>query len=200
MAQSTSKKNKKKINKREKSNLICSQVNFIFFIYSPTNLLRPAVRGQTNRYNAKLKLGRGFTVRELQEAGIKGVQFARSIGISVDARRKDTSNETLKLNANRLKDYVNRLVLHPKKGKYEKKPVVAEATQEKLNGPDAKFQNTHRHVLPLPKPEAGFSWSKLTPEMKNSSAYKTLRTEWKTASGFYKRQEERKKKAATVKK
>ena len=50
----------------------------------------------------------------------------------------------MKLNANRLKDYVNRLVLHPKKGKYEKKPIVAEATKEQLNGPDAKFQNTHR--------------------------------------------------------
>ncbi len=162
--------------------------------------MRPAVRGQTNRYNGKIKLGRGFTVRELQEAGVKGVAFARSIGIAVDARRKDTSNETLKLNANRIKEYLNRLVLYPRKGKYDKKPVVAEAKQEQLAGPDAKFQNTHPLVLPLPQPEQGYTWSKLTPELKNTSAYKTLRTEWKTASGFYKRQEERKKKAATAKK
>ncbi len=104
------------------------------------------------------------------------------------------------MNANRLKDYLNRLVLHPRKGKYDKKPVVAEAKPEQLQGPDAKFQNTNPQVLPLPKAEAGYSWSKLTPELTKSSAYKTLRTEWKTATGFYKRQEERKKKAATAKK
>jgi len=162
--------------------------------------LRPAVRGQTNRYNGKIKLGRGFTLRELAEAGIKGVAYARSLGISVDTRRKDTSNETLKLNAQRLKDYVNRMILYPKKNKYEKKPAVKEANADTLQSADAKSQNTHRHVIPLPQPEAGFSWAKLTPELKNASAYKTLRTEWKTASGFYKRQEERKKKAATAKK
>ncbi len=162
--------------------------------------MRPAVRGQTNRYNVKIKLGRGFTVRELAEAGIKGVTYARSLGISVDTRRKDTSNETLKLNAQRLKDYVNRMILYPKKNKYEKKPAVKEANADTLQSADAKSQNTHRHVIALPQPEVGFSWAKLTPEMKAASAYKTLRTEWKTASGFYKRQEERKKKAATAKK
>ena len=162
--------------------------------------MRPVVRGQTNRYNGKIKIGRGFTVRELSEAGINGLSYARSLGISVDTRRKDTSNETLKLNAGRLKDYVNRMVLYPKKNKYEKKPAVKEANADTLQSADSKFQNTHPHVIALPKPEAGFSWSKMTPELKNASAYKTLRTEWKTASGFYKRQEERKKKAATGKK
>ena len=139
-------------------------------------------------------------MRELSEAGIKGVTYARTLGIAVDIRRKDTSNESLKLNAGRLKDYINRMVLYPKKGKYEKKPAVKEANADTLQSADAKSQNKSRHVLPLPKPEAGFSWSKLTPDMKNASAYKTLRTEWKTASGFYKRQEEAKKKAATGKK
>jgi hypothetical protein len=106
----------------------------------------------------------------------------------------------LKLNAQRLKDYVNRMILYPKKNKYQKNPTVKEANSDALQSADAKVQNTHPHVLPLPQPEAGFSWAKLTPEMKNATAYKTLRTEWKTATGFYKRQEERKKKAATAKK
>lgn len=157
--------------------------------------MRPAVRGQTNKYNGKLKLGRGFTLRELREAGILSVNYARSIGIAIDARRKDTSNETLKLNAGRIKEYLNRIVLHPKKkGKYAKNPIVKEATAEQLAGPDAKFQNTHPHVIALPKAEEGFSWTTITPELKNLSAYKTLRTEWKTANGFYKRLEESKKK------
>ena len=98
------------------------------------------------------------------------------------------------------KEYLNKIILHPRKGKYDKKPVVAEAKPEQLNAPEAKFQNTNPQVVPLPAAEVGYSWSKLTPELKNTSAYKTLRTEWKTASGFYKRQEERKKKAATAKK
>ncbi len=161
--------------------------------------MRPVVRGQTNRYNGKIKVGRGFTVRELNEAGLK-VPFARSIGVAVDSRRKDTSNETLKLNANRIKEYLNRIVLYPRKGKYDKKPLVAEAKPEQLNAPNAKFQNTNPDVIPLPTAEPGYTWSKLTPELTKTSAYKTLRTEWKTASGFYKRQEERKKKAATAKK
>lgn len=120
---------------------------------SPTHLLRPAVRGQTNRYNSKLRLGRGFTLRELKEAGVKGTEYARSIGIAVDLRRKDTANETLKTNAQRLKDYLSRIILYPRKhnttkgAKYEKKAPVAEAKAEVLGGPDAKYQNTTKSVI-----------------------------------------------------
>ena len=64
-----------------------------------------------------------------------------------------------------------------------------------MKNPDAQFQNTTKQVVPLPKPEVGFSWTNITKEMKDSSAYKTIRTEWKTASGFYKRLEAQKKKA-----
>jgi large subunit ribosomal protein L13e len=162
-------------------------------------MLRPAVRGQTNRYNSKIKLGRGFTLRELREAGVRGVEYARSLGISVDLRRKDTSTETLKLNAGRVKEYLSKMILYPRGGRYEKKAPVAEAKAEVLAGPDAKAQNTNKHVIPLPKPEPGFSWTNITNDMKNAQAFKTLRTELKTTKGFYKRLEEAKKKAATKK-
>ena len=46
---------------------------------NPTHKLRPIVRGQTNKYNLKIKLGRGFTVKELKEAGIRGLSYARSL-------------------------------------------------------------------------------------------------------------------------
>ena len=82
---------------------------------NPTHKLRPVVRGQTNKYNTKIKLGRGFTEKELREAGIKGLAYARSLGIAVDLRRKDTSKETLDLNAGRIKEYLSRMILFPRK-------------------------------------------------------------------------------------
>jgi large subunit ribosomal protein L13e len=111
-------------------------------------------------------------------------------------RRKDTSNETLTANTNRLKTYLSKIILHPRKqGKNAKKSTVPEATAEVLAGPNAKSQNTTKEIIPLPKPEAGFTWTSLTKEVKEASAYKTLRTEWKTATGYYKRLEAWKKKA-----
>ena len=92
------------------------------------------------------------------------------------------------------------MILYPRAaGKYEKKAPIAEAKAEVLAGPDAKTQNTNPNVIPLPQAEAGFSWTNLTKDMKESLAFKTLRTELKTSKGFYKRLEEAKKKAATKK-
>lgn len=53
---------------------------------SPSHLLRPVVRGQTQRYNMKQRIGRGFTVKELNAAGIRGLAYARSLGIAIDTR------------------------------------------------------------------------------------------------------------------
>jgi len=88
---------------------------------NPTHLLRPAVRGQTRRYNNKLHLGRGFTVAEIKSAGLKGVNYARSLGIAVDLRRKDTSAESQKINSERIKEYLSKMILHPRR-KADKKP------------------------------------------------------------------------------
>ena len=76
----------------------------------PLQPLRPAVRGQTLKYNTKLRQGRGFTIEELKAAGIRKVE-ALSIGIPVDHRRKNRSEEGLKLNADRLKAYKERLIV-----------------------------------------------------------------------------------------
>jgi hypothetical protein len=53
--------------------------------------------------------------------------------------------------------------------------------------------------LALPKAEAGWSWTNVTKEMKEQIVYKTLRKEWKTASGFYRKLENAKKKAQAKK-
>ena len=157
---------------------------------NPTHKLRPVVRGQTNKYNTKIKLGKGFTVKELKEAGIKGLAYARSLGIAVDLRRKDTSKETLDLNAGRVKEYLSRMILYPRKtDKPEKKPQVKEATADKLQGPEAKEQNTLKGVIELPKKEIGYTFAPITAEMKKANVYQTQRKEIKTAKGFYKRLE-----------
>ena len=115
---------------------------------NPTHKLRPVVRGQTNKYNTKIKLGRGFTVRELKEGGIRGLSYARSLGIAVDLRRKDTSQETLSLNAARIKEYLARMILYPRnENKPDKKPQVPEATGDKLNQLKPKFKILLKELL-----------------------------------------------------
>ena len=157
---------------------------------NPTHKLRPVVRGQTNKYNTKIKLGRGFTVKELKEAGIRGLSYARSLGIAVDLRRKDTSKETLDLNAGRIKEYIARMILYPRKAdKPEKKPQVPEATADKLNSAEAKIQNTVKGVIELPKKEIGYTFAPITDELKKVNAYEIQRKEIKTSKGFYKRLE-----------
>ncbi len=49
-----------------------------------------------------------------QTAGIPR-KFARTVGISVDPRRQNFSEESLKANVERLKDYKKRLILFPRK-------------------------------------------------------------------------------------
>lgn len=86
----------------------------------PLNLLRPAVRAQTVRYNRKIREGRGFTLAELKEAGI-GKKEARGIGIVVDHRRRNLSEEGKALNVERLKVYKTRLIVFPRNAKKPKK-------------------------------------------------------------------------------
>lgn len=56
--------------------------------------LRPVVRGQTKRYNTKVRAGRGFTLDELKAAGIPA-KHAQTVGICVDHRRKNRSEESM---------------------------------------------------------------------------------------------------------
>merc|ERR1712156_580900 len=66
-------------------------------------LLRPVVRCPTFKYNSKVRLGRGFTLEELKAAGFNK-KSCRSIGISVDYRRRNLSMESLQQNVQRLKE------------------------------------------------------------------------------------------------
>lgn len=82
----------------------------------PLDLLRPIVRAPTVRYNRKVRAGRGFTLAELKAAGLTAA-YARTIGIAVDHRRQNKSEEGFKLNVSRLQDYKAKLIVFPGKGK-----------------------------------------------------------------------------------
>lgn len=86
----------------------------------PLDNLRPSVRCMTVRYSHRPRLGRGFTLAEIKSVGL-GVQFAKSIGISVDYRRKNKSQEGFDLNKARLTNYLSKLVLYPR---HDKKAVT----------------------------------------------------------------------------
>ena len=108
--------------------------------------LRPVVRKPTQRYSAQTRLGRGFTLLEVRNAGLN-VDFARTIGISVDHRRTNKSTDTLQMNVNRIKNYLEKLVLLPRVAGKPKKGncgVLSDST-DKVE----LVQNKNRNVLDI---------------------------------------------------
>lgn len=79
----------------------------------PIDSLRPVVRAPTIKYNRKVRAGRGFTLAEIKAVGLTP-KYARTIGISVDHRRQNKSQETFETNVQRLKEYKSKLVIFDK--------------------------------------------------------------------------------------
>lgn len=122
------------------------------------------MRCPTIKYNRRVRAGRGFSLAELkvrlnlnmpnayvnayksdrQEAGIPR-KLAPTIGISVDPRRQNLSEESLKANVERLKAYKARLVLFPRKGKSPKEgeASVEEMKKAKEAGHDGHVKTSH---------------------------------------------------------
>jgi len=131
--------------------------------------LKPVVRGQTVRYNSKTKLGRGFTLEELKEAGVPA-KLAPTIGIAVDHRRKNRSLEGLQANVARLKAYRSSLVLFPRNAK---KPKAGDASaEEQQTATQAKGT-----LLPIVKAAPKLETAAITADMKAAPAYAKLRIE-----------------------
>ncbi|CAE6422793.1 60S ribosomal protein L13 [Rhizoctonia solani AG-1 IB] len=131
----------------------------------PLQLLRPAVRAPTVRYNRKLREGRGFTFAELKEAGV-GRKEALGLGIVVDHRRRNLSEEGKKLNVERLKAYRERLIVFPRKAG---KPKKGDST-----GDDLKAATT-RAPIALPISFVHEAPRKITAEERDFKAYRALR-------------------------
>ncbi|OCK85795.1 60S ribosomal protein L13 [Lepidopterella palustris CBS 459.81] len=100
----------------------------------PVDKLRPVVRCPSIKYNRRVRPGRGFTLAELKAAGIPR-KLAPTIGISVDARRQNLSEESLKANVERLKEYQSRLILFPRRtGRTKKGDAPAEEVKAAKKG------------------------------------------------------------------
>jgi len=134
----------------------------------PLEKLRPAVRGQTVKYNRKVREGRGFTKAEVKAAGLSA-KAAQSFGISIDKRRRNSSEESFKLNVKRIQQYKSKLVVFPRNGKKEKKgdtPVAQRGTAHAAG---------LAPVLPIKNVQPRFVARKITKEESSANVHATLR-------------------------
>jgi len=136
----------------------------------PINNLRPVVRCQTIKYNRKVRAGRGFTLDELQAAGIAR-KLAPTIGITVDPRRKNRSEEAFQANVDRLKTYRSKLVIFPRKPSSQRvKKGDATAAEVK-----AVAQVLNKDVLPVALPEKRLKARAITKEERDRTVSAVLR-------------------------
>jgi len=149
--------------------------------------LRPVVHPPTQRYNAKVRLGRGFSLDELKEAGVNR-HLALSIGIAVDHRRKNKSEKSFKTNVQRLKQYKSKLVLFPRNNK---KPKKGEATKEQRD----KAEQQQGALFPVKTPVGKLQTVKAKDIDSKISAYATLRKARSDARLVGIREKRKKKKA-----
>eukprot|EP01104_Vermistella_antarctica_P006415 TRINITY_DN17113_c0_g1_i1.p2 TRINITY_DN17113_c0_g1~~TRINITY_DN17113_c0_g1_i1.p2 ORF type:complete len:238 (-),score=62.83 TRINITY_DN17113_c0_g1_i1:86-799(-) len=132
-----------------------------------SGLLRPVVHSMTQKYNMKVRFGRGFTLEELKEAGINRHE-ARGVGIAVDHRRKNRSEKSLKENVQRLKVYKSKLVVFPLKAGKRK---AGDSTKEEC---DAANQVVGT-VLPIVRSGYRASSRAITEADTKASAFSSLR-------------------------
>lgn len=140
----------------------------------PLEKLRPIVHSCTRKYNSKLRYGRGFTLQELRQAKISP-RFAQTVGIAVDHRRQDVSEEGLQLNVQRLESYKSKLILFPRRADKPKKGDINDATADKLKSAETAKQNTHKHVLEKPARKVREAPQKITKEQKDLRVFRKLR-------------------------
>ena len=123
---------------------------------APVEKLRPVVHCPTQKYSAKVRLGRGFTLEELTAVKLHP-SYAQRVGIAIDWRRKNRSEETMTTNIQRLEEYKSKLVIL-KKG---------DATPESVL--------TGGLILPLVKTVPTIEMMAVTDELKAIKAFTTMR-------------------------
>eukprot|EP00894_Picocystis_sp_ML_P003669 jgi/Pico_ML_1/54186/g4597.t1 len=141
----------------------------------------------------KTKLGRGFTLDELKAAGISA-KLAPTIGIAVDHRRTNKSEESLKLNVDRLTEYKSKLVIFPRRSS---KPKKGDSTAEELKN----VVQMSGEVMPIKGSTHDVEYVSLDDEAKATRAYAKLRLERMNArlAGVRKKREEEEEKEAKEK-
>ena len=109
-----------------------------------------------------------FVLTFLKAADITAA-YAQTVGISVDYRRVNRSEESLKANADRLKEYKNKLIVFPRNAK---KPKATDASAEEI------AQATQQRGVLMPvKASARKAYKRtITADEKKHSAFQALRT------------------------
>merc|ERR1712032_223875 len=98
-------------------------------------------------------------------------KLARTIGISVDHRRRNHCQESLQENVDRLKLYKSKLLIFPKGSgkKCVKKGDTARSEPQNV------AQNTHKAIIPLPKAVLRTKARAITQEEKDFCAHAKLK-------------------------
>merc|ERR1712137_967024 len=141
-------------------------------------LLRPVVHPPTQRYNMRLRLGKGFTWEELKAAQIPK-KLARTIGVAVDHRRRNRCEESLQTNVERLKLYKSKLMVFPK-GSGKKCVKKGDTARSELQN---VAQNTLKEIIPVPKPQLRVRARAITKEDKELKAWRAVRSK-RTAAHY----------------
>jgi len=139
----------------------------------PVDKLRPIVRCSTIKYNRKVKPGRGFTIEELKAAEIPR-NLAITIGIAVDHRRQNRSEEGLAANVERLKEFKDKLILFPRRVGRPKKGDASKEEVADLHSSTAVGQRIS-NLFPIVPGDAAISERVITAEEKEDSAHRKLR-------------------------
>jgi large subunit ribosomal protein L13e len=113
-------------------------------------------------------------LQELAKAKISP-RFAQTVGISVDHRRQNTSEEALQLNAQRLESYKSKLILFPRRADKPKKGDIHDATADKLKSAESTKQNVTKHVLDKPARKVREAPQKITKDQKDLRVFRKLR-------------------------
>ena len=134
----------------------------------PLSLLRPAVQSQTQRYSSKTRLGRGFTLQEIKAAGLTP-RYARTVGIAVDHRRINRSEEGLKRNVDRLTEYKLKLIV------FFRRRGVLKSGDSSAAETNAATQLEGRTIMPLVKKTDSIEMMVISKVMKEYSAFTQMR-------------------------
>jgi len=135
----------------------------------PLDKLRPIVRGQTNKYNMKVRGGSGFTFDELKAAGIKRRE-APTLGITIDHRRKNRSEEAFQQNVARLKQYRGKLIVFPRNPS-SKRPKKGDSSKEEVK---KAAQNLTDGVLAIKVTAPRIKARKISEQERNISVVSVL--------------------------
>merc|ERR1711998_28959 len=139
--------------------------------------VRPLVHGATVKYNSKTRVGRGFSLAEIKDAGL-GKFEAMSLGISVDPRRRNRSVEGKQTNVQRLREYKANLVVFPRNGKKAKQGWKPDASAEEVA---VAQQVTSKVVMKPVKAVAAVETRKITDEERSAKTTRMLKAAWNDA-------------------